>query len=55
MSSVIRKIKIAIAISTLALANLGLFAPPANACSSEVCEVINRVCNKARPGYDCLG
>jgi hypothetical protein len=40
---------------TLVVATLGGFAPPAQACMSEVCEAVNRVCEKVTKGYDCLG
>ena len=48
-----RKIKMTLVATLLAIPTVGLFAPPASACMGEVCEAINEVCyrtiTKGRP------
>jgi hypothetical protein len=51
----VRKIKMTLVATLLALPTVGLFAPPASACMGEVCEAINVLCYKViTKGRDCV-
>jgi hypothetical protein len=50
-----RKIKLLLVATVMAVPTLGAFAPPAQACMGEVCESINYLCYKViTKGRDCV-
>jgi hypothetical protein len=49
-----RKVKMLLVATVMAVPTVGVFAPPASACMGEVCEAINLVCMKVTKGTPCV-
>ena len=49
-----RKLKMLLVATVMAVPTVGMFAPPASACMGEVCEAINTVCIKVTKGHPCV-
>ena len=49
-----RKVKLLMVATLMAIPTVGMFAPPASACMGEVCEAINFVCMKVTKGDPCV-
>jgi hypothetical protein len=50
----VRKVKMFLVATVMAVPTVGVFAPPASACMGEVCEAINFVCMKVTKGDPCV-
>ena len=53
-SASVRKVKMLLVATVMAVPTVGMFAPPASACMGEVCEAINFVCMKVTKGDPCV-
>ena len=53
-SANVRKVKMLLVATVMAVPTVGVFAPPASACMGEVCEAINFVCMKVTKNQPCV-